>query len=321
MPSNTDEGETRIVAPDEAFAVLGNETRMEILQALGEVAGFREADESMSFSELRDRVGIRDSGQFNYHLDQLTGHFIRKTDDGYTLRPSGRRVIEAVLSGTVTEVPDLTSAQVDWSCPYCDAPVEVTYDETVPFPVTPYCTECAGLSEYFEPFEYGQLAALRLSPAGLHGRTPRELLQAAITWSHLQGLAAYCGVCPYCSGPIEHSLSVCETHDTTDGDCPDCNRPYAAQLYSYCTNCIFETEESFAADLVIANTDVLAFLAAHGINPITDPWGPVLVNSDEEILSTEPFKARFTLTIDDESLTLTVDDDLSVVDVSISETT
>jgi len=37
---------------------------------------------------------------------------------------------------------------------------------------------------------------------------------------------------------------------------------------------------------------------------------------EETILSTDPFEARFTLTVDDEELALTVGDDLSVVDVS-----
>jgi hypothetical protein len=54
-------------------------------------------ENAVSFSELRDRVGTRDSGQFNYHLDQLTGHFIRATDSGYELRGSDHNnVVQAM---------------------------------------------------------------------------------------------------------------------------------------------------------------------------------------------------------------------------------
>lgn len=60
------------------------------MQALGE-AGF---GESLSFTELRERVGVRQGAQFNYHLDKLVGHFVTKTDGGYSLRPTGHRVIE-----------------------------------------------------------------------------------------------------------------------------------------------------------------------------------------------------------------------------------
>jgi hypothetical protein len=42
---------------DEVFALLGDETRVRVLQALEGADG-----ETLPFSELRERVGIRDSG-------------------------------------------------------------------------------------------------------------------------------------------------------------------------------------------------------------------------------------------------------------------
>jgi DNA-binding transcriptional ArsR family regulator len=94
-----DDSET--LSPDAAFATLGSETRFAVLRALAE------ADDAVSFSALRDRVGMADSGQFNYHLDRLVGHFVERADDGYRLAPAGERVAEAVLSGAVTERPRL----------------------------------------------------------------------------------------------------------------------------------------------------------------------------------------------------------------------
>jgi DNA-binding transcriptional ArsR family regulator len=63
-------------APEEAFAVLGNEIRLEILQRLGE------ADEPLAYSELFERMDYDDSGNFSYHLDQLVGHFVGRSDGG-----------------------------------------------------------------------------------------------------------------------------------------------------------------------------------------------------------------------------------------------
>jgi len=100
MSTGGDGADARTLPPDDAFAVLGNETRMEILRALGA------ADGPLAFSTLRERVGVRDSGQFTYHLDELTGHFVERSDEGYRLRRAGERVIEAVLSGAVTEAPE-----------------------------------------------------------------------------------------------------------------------------------------------------------------------------------------------------------------------
>jgi len=56
MTTDADGSESSTLSPDDAFRVLGNETRMEILRALGD------ADGPLPFSELHDRVGTRDSG-------------------------------------------------------------------------------------------------------------------------------------------------------------------------------------------------------------------------------------------------------------------
>ena len=64
----------------EAFSILGNETRLAILITLwDELDPFAEdptdymVGAAIPFSELRRRVGVRDPGQFHYHIDQLVG--------------------------------------------------------------------------------------------------------------------------------------------------------------------------------------------------------------------------------------------------------
>lgn len=83
-----------LLPPDEAFAALGNETRIAILLAL-EGRG-----DALSYSELKRQVGVYDSGRFNYHLDRLLGHFVDGTSDGYRLRDVGRRAAWAVEAET-----------------------------------------------------------------------------------------------------------------------------------------------------------------------------------------------------------------------------
>ncbi|MDX1748259.1 MAG: winged helix-turn-helix domain-containing protein, partial [Halobacteriales archaeon] len=100
------------ISPDYAFATLGNETRLQILYVLGD------AEDTLSFSDLRKRVGVDDPGQFNYHLNKLKNHhFIRPTDDGYVLREPGRIVLQAVLSGSVTRSPVLEATVLKIPCP------------------------------------------------------------------------------------------------------------------------------------------------------------------------------------------------------------
>ena len=83
---------------ESAFMTLSHDLRLEILLALWEAPGF-----SLSFSELRRAVGVRDSGSFTYHLSQLEGHFVAKTDDGYELQYPGHRVLDAIQSGVFHE--------------------------------------------------------------------------------------------------------------------------------------------------------------------------------------------------------------------------
>jgi DNA-binding transcriptional ArsR family regulator len=292
--------------PDDAFAVLGNETRMAILRALGD------ADGPLPFSALQDRVGTRDSGQFNYHLDRLTGHFVRKDEDGYALRQPGKRVIEAVLSGALTDDPTFDRTRVAETCWRCGAPIEIDWAAGS---VELYCTECAG--RYGRRHDrdgsrtaHGYLGRLPLPPAGLQDRTPSELLRAAWTWGHLEILAMASGICPRCSATVEETITVCETHDAGDGPCDACDGRYAAGINFACTNCVFEAGGGFPIAL-IGHVAMLSFVTDHGLNPVSPEsirrLNEVHDDYEEDVLSTDPFEGRFTFRIDGDILTLTVE--------------
>ena len=310
VSTDADGSEPAGLSPDEAFAALGDETRMGILRALGD------AREPLAFSELRDRVGMRDSGQFNYHLDRLVGHFVSRSEDGYELRRAGERVVEAVLSGAVTQAPELGPTGVDRPCPYCGAGIEVRYREEE---LTLFCPECAGLyGERVGPEDHGLLGTLFLPPAGVEGRDPGELLEAAYTWGGLATMSAVDGVCPRCSAAVEESVEVCEDHDPGEGVCGACGGRYAASVRFRCTNCIYDRGGAFGVRF-LTNTDLLAFLTARGDSPFGAPPRSVFgtaMDYEEEVRSTEPFEARFTFTAGGDALALTVGEDLSVVEVS-----
>lgn len=319
----SNETDPQILSPDDAFGALGNETRMEILQTLAE------SDTPLSFSELREEVGIRDSGQFNYHLNTIEGHFVRKANGQYELRQAGRRVIGAVLSGTITEEPVIEPTQIDHPCPICESPTLIAFSKGR---VKHYCTGCAGYYGQTVPSseptatgdtlngktEYGYLGSFQLPPAGTEGRTPEELFRAASTWGLLNLMTVAVDVCPECSAPLTSGPRVCEEHDSTGNRCEQCNNRHAIQIDFECTNCLYSGQAAFAVALM-TDIDVLAFLATHGINPVSpsDPtaYSAALVDSEEELLSTDPFEAQFTLTLDDAALTVTVDADLNVVEV------
>lgn len=103
----------------DALEVLGNEIRMDIVRELAE------ADEPLSFTELRERVGLRDSGKFNYHLTRLCSYFVRDTGDGYELGHAGTRLVAAVGTADAgaangdAPTADVTDEDLVDACPVC----------------------------------------------------------------------------------------------------------------------------------------------------------------------------------------------------------
>ena len=301
------------VSPDETFALVGDETRLGILRTLGA------AGEPLAFSTLFERSEYDTTGNFSYHLEKLDGHFVTKTDDGCTLRQAGRRVVEAVVSGTVTDDPVLRRAPTERSCPFCSAPIEVGYEQER---VEMYCTECPGIVRPEDPgdrsaTEFGTLGAISLPPAGVQGRTPTELLDAADVWTNLDILAISAGVCPRCAGSVEHAVTVCEDHDASQGTCDRCGRRYAALFGFECATCHY-AEDGIAIVCLLATTELLSFLTEHGANPL-DPETLApgsLANYGEELRSLDPLRVELTFTVDGATLTMTVDEDVSLVDVT-----
>ncbi|MEF8853449.1 MAG: hypothetical protein V5A28_13715 [Haloarculaceae archaeon] len=88
----------------------------------------------------------------------------------------------------------------------------------------------------------------------------------------------------------------------------------------YCPNCHYPPT-SIAPGVLLANTELLAFLTARGINPFAPESlsraSQALAHYDEEIVSVDPLEAHLTFTADGDAITLTLDDSLSVVDVAV----
>ncbi|MFB6296557.1 MAG: hypothetical protein ABEH66_06950 [Halobacteriales archaeon] len=88
-------------APEDAFQTLASEVRVTVLVEL--LSAEQAGEDPVAFSELQGAAGSDSSAGFAYHLRQLSGHFVRRTEEGYVLTPPGRRAAEAVVSGTFTD--------------------------------------------------------------------------------------------------------------------------------------------------------------------------------------------------------------------------
>lgn len=311
-PSSDDPG---LLSPQQALSVLGDETRLDILQTLGE------ADDPLSFSELFRRSDCETSANFSYHLRQLKGHFLYETDDGYVLRQAGRRVIEAVLAEAVTEPPELDRTGVEWPCFLCGAPVEISYRDGH---VGLYCQACGGTRDHRSSTTVGRsidhsdvLGILDLPPAGTLDRTPTEILEAAEFWTTHESFALARETCPRCSAALEISVSACEAHDGGNRLCEACGQRFAIVLQHDCTNCIYGVNSPIGTYL-IDNLALIEFMIRHDIDPFAVP-GFHFWALDEEVCSADPLKAELTFTINGDSITFLVDDSLAIEEVPRGE--
>lgn len=84
----------------EAFGRLANEVRVSVLLHLLEAE--RAGETPVSFSGLEEAADTDTSAGFAYHLRQLSGQFVRKTESGYVLTEDGRRAARMVASGAFT---------------------------------------------------------------------------------------------------------------------------------------------------------------------------------------------------------------------------
>lgn len=307
----------------EAFELLSSETRLAILLALWEAFDPWEASNAIAFSELRERVGVRDSGQFNYHLGKLTDQYIKETDDGYELSNSGLHIVQAVIAGTGLGETSLQPTEIEISCERCGAPTEIYYEDEWLYQT---CTECQGHlgPQYSGELSTGTLAVREIKPAGLMDRTPEEVFAAGHI-SLVVSLASFTrGVCPTCSGAVEQTVEICESHEIDEtGFCPECGTTDEVRIRYRCSVC--KTADAFPVE---ASTDDLpvvnAFCFDQGIDlleDVTDPESAARVYAhhrerDHELISSDPVRIRITVPGEDAVLRLSLNEELELLDVT-----
>ena len=282
MTSATDDEQ---LTPEAAFGLLGNETRIAIIRALGEAD-----EEPLSFSALRERAGVRDSGGFNYHLDKLVGSFVRREDGGYALTFAGARVVGAILSGTFNEKGAEEEFELDAACPACGSAVRASYRDERVAVRCPTCDE--------------QLSFFGFPPGGFENRDTTELTRTFDRWIRNVFSLMADGICFNCTGRTHGSLTTESEHMGDDEEvvveftCERCGEGATASVGSY----------------VLYHPAVVAFHHDHGVDlSDTLSWNlPWLRDGRTRIRSRDPLRAETTVELDGETLDLVVNEALDV---------
>jgi DNA-binding transcriptional ArsR family regulator len=279
--------------PAEVFSILGNETRVDILRALLELGA---DDTPVSFTALFEQVDISDSANFSYHLRQLTGHFIKQSEDGYEFRYPGRKVVSSIFTGTLTERTQVGFFPVEGSCYACGAGLHGWYvDDTLAIG----CTECGAIQVSY-PFPSG----------GLDDRTTEDLLQAFHHYVRHHYCLAADGVCPECTGKVESSLLPDPDRERLD-----------VAVEHVCRRCGYRLQSTVGVTL-LDNADVLVFFSKRGVDLNTEPfWHFDWCVSDAEtaVVSEDPLRVQLTLPCEGDIIKVLLDEDATVLDTAIVE--
>jgi transposase-like protein len=279
--------------PADAFALVGNEIRAEIIWVLGDPA---KDEMELSFGELRSRLATEvEPSQLHYHLQQLLGHFVTKTDAGYRLSGAGIRLCLILRAGTFDRRQEHLAVDTDVDCHYCQAPVEAIFDQIGIVNIV--CSDCD--HSYGGEFLHIPLAAF-------------EDGAAAFSFSHfrkymaLKTLFMARGVCPSCAYPLSPEFYSREGQPI----------PRKVLIEQSCDLCGILWYLSVGRAL-LADPGLRSFCSDHGVDIVSTPyWELEFAATDNYITvrSTDPWEVALDIMFDGDTLELVVDGDLNVIE-------
>lgn len=272
--------------PTEIFDSLTHSTRVDILEALASARRESPADPWVEYSALRDAVGIRDNGNFNYHLRELDG-FIEQSPAGYMLTRSGREIVSAVKSGGFDDGWTWGPVDARGECPFCDSPVELHYESGVLW------LTCGN---------DGHSMGLWASPALLVSQPEDEVEELIAFLGNQWGAMIRRGICSECQGRVDGQIEYGghqPDHYHYHAECHRCGSQHAIPLGLY----------------LISHPTVRDFYDDHDVDIRGTPFWTLdfATPGRDSVISTDPLRLRIDITHADDSLQLEISRDGSLV--------
>ena len=279
---------------EDAFGLIGNETRAAILRVLGQ-----DAYSVLSFSGLRSRVDADiDSGQFNYHLQRLVGHFVEQTEDGYQIRPQGRTLHRTIRAGTFTDRISFDQLDAGFACYFCETRVEAAYDDGL---LTIQCPDCEHVYSITD-----------LPPSAIDTDDKDALFSRIGQYSRHNLLAFARGVCPICANALDTDF-----HPAEEMAVPSAKQHHHSVFVdrscNYCDNRMYMS----VGEALLGDPGLISFCRDRGIDVAKTPtWELEFAATDRYVTvrSMDPWEVALKLTFDGDTLKLVVDDQLNVTE-------
>lgn len=293
----------------EAFSLLGNETRLRIIQSLGDLSDPGEFS-TVSFSRLHEASEVSDSGTFNYHLQKLTDQFVLSVDDGYRLSLQGINVYRGLRAGVFETDDDGRDSDVvgqrastDQPCLHCDRDLDVWVADGR---LHLGCHPCDEVDIKY-PVPAGGLARATDAIRADDGPTAYGVLRQRLVIDYISMLY---GFCPYCSGETTVALS---TDAETLPEPKDVRLDVVVTLT--CGYCHWYLHSNLEMGL-FNHPMVVPFLQRRGIDPFSTDV-EAYCDLDATVHGRDPWQLTASVTVDGDRLVLELDDSLQALETRV----
>lgn len=276
------------------FKTLSNGIRLGIVSALGEAMGGSEP--TLTFSELQEAVDVDDNGKLSYHLREVVGSLVEKTEEGYRLRPAGMRVFQAVKSGAYDAAIEIPPREISDPCSLCDGSLSIWYEGGR---VYSGCQTCDTVGVRYP-----------LPPRMFDHDDPESLADAASKRLSRDYRSFLRGVCPYCSSDVVSELSA-DKPSMFSGEDSDARDVFGI---STCTSCYWFLKYSLGG-MLREHPAVISFYYERGLDTSEVRHWLRLSGTTVEVESDDPLTATVTFSKDGDARRLHIDEDLTVVAV------
>jgi len=210
------------------FRLLADDTRIDILRAVAvsqyELEQVGSGAVELAFSEIYAHVDVENTSKLSYHLGELTGAYLRKTDDGYSLSHAGERIVRFILSGNYEQPESFGPEPVDGVCVFCG-------EETLEAKLSHQffridCTACEQ-----------QVTGQPITPAQVRTRDGKSLVQSVKLRSAEDARQIWREMCPECGAQLSADVVAVPESPLPDADsfvvtsaCEECLREYNSPL-------------------------------------------------------------------------------------------
>lgn len=273
---------------DDTYAALTDETRVRILFALAEQYDEAWSSGWLSFSELRERVGVEDTSRFSYHLDELQDKFVRKVDGRYRPRVAALEIVSVIRSGTYDgDAVAVDQRETDYECLHCERSLVAAYRDHHLYVGCP---------------SHGAAVAYPTPPRALANRTLEEAIDISLRKHACDVRLFRDGMCSHCWGTAGLSFpreSVPDSYLLDD----------VAYATAACDTC-WVSYPLPVAHTVLGHPAVERLYAEHGFGPTDAQLGPhdLARVSDVTYCKSESPAARLTVGLGNQPLVFELDE-------------